>query len=359
MKRLALITLATLSAGLVLSAGCKGKDSQDAKEVQRPQVTGVTIKEVPLSLTDEYIETSGTVKAKTISSIAGRMMGTVASIRVKEGDRVQAGHVLATVDDSDVVQRVQAAEKAVEAAKQQKSFADITYQRYKNLHDDKALTGQELDQVETQRKVADMEYERSRAMLREAQVYLGFTRITAPVSGVITEKKTEIGSMAVPGVPLFTIEDTSSYRIEANLNEGYAGKVKQGMEAGIFIESLNREIKGTITEVVPSVDPVTRTFLVKIAVNGEGLRNGSYCRVSIPAGKKEVLLISRKAIVEKGQLIGVYTVDSNSIITYRLVRTGRTYGDAVEVLSGLKPHEKVVVDGVDKAVDGGVISGME
>ncbi len=356
MKRFEIITIMLLLLPAALLSSCKGKAGQETKEIKRQQVSGVTVETVALSQADEYIETSGTVKAKTTSIVASRIMGTITSVKVKEGDRVQAGQVLATIDDSDIVQRVKAAEKGVEAARQQRSLADVTYQRYKKLHDDRALTGQELDQIETQNKVADIEYERAKAMHQEARVYHGFARVTAPVSGVVTEKKTDPGSMAVPGVPLFTIEDTSGYRIEANLDEKHAGKVKLGMEAGIYIESLGRAIKGVITEVVPSVDPMTRTFLVKISISGEGLRNGSYSKVSIPAGKKEILLVSKKAIVEKGQLTGVYVVDAKSIMTYRLIRAGRVYGDKVEILSGMSPNERVIVDGVEKAVDGGVLT---
>ena len=355
MKRARTTALLLVFVLVGLSGGCRGKEPSGQKEAARQPVTGVTVDTIALSQADEFIETAGTVKAKTVSSVAGRVMGTVTAIKAKEGDRVRAGQVLAVLDGSDIAQKVKAAEKGVEAAQQQKSLADITYQRYKGLHDDKALTGQELDQVETQKKVADSEYERARAMLREAQVYHGFTRIVAPVSGVVTEKKTELGSMAVPGMPLFTIEDTFGYRIEANVDERFAGIVKKGGEALITIDSPQRAITGTITETVPSVDPSTRTFLVKIAVSGEGLRNGSYCKVSIPAGRKEKLLVSEKAIVRRGQLTGLYTVDSGSVITYRLVRTGKNYGDRVEVLSGLDSGEKVIVDGAEKAVDGGIV----
>ncbi len=359
MKRFGFITILLLLAPVALFSGCKGKAGHETTEIKRPQVSGVTVEDVKFSQADEYIETSGTVKSKTTSIVASRIMGTVTSLKVKEGDRVSAGQVLATIDDSDLVQRVRAAEKGVEAAKQQKALADITYQRYKNLHDEKALTGQELDQVETQKKVAGMEYERAQAMHQEARVYHGFTRVTAPVSGVVTEKKTDLGSTAVPGIPLFIIEDTSGYRMEANLDEKLAGKVKQGMEAKIYIEALGREIRGIITEVVPSVDSMTRTFLVKISISGEGLRNGFYGKVSIPAGRKEALLVNKKAIVEKGQLTGVYVVDANSIMTYRLIRLGRLYGDRVEVLSGLNTNERIIVDNVEKAVDGGVLVSRE
>jgi len=337
-------------------AGCGDKVKSGVHEVQREKVTGVSVAAIRPAEVAEYFETSGTVKAKTISVIASRMMGLVTSIRVKEGDRVGAGQLLLTIDDRDVAQRVKAAEKGLEASKQQRSLSDITYQRYKRLYDDKALTGQELDQIETQKKVSDLEYERVKAMADEARIYQGFTRITSPASGVITEKKIEVGSMAVPGMPMLTVEDNSDYRVEVKMDEKLAETVKTGMGVAVFIEALNKELAGRVTEVVPSIDPLSRSFLVKIAVSGKDLKNGHYAKVSIPIGKKQALLVPKKAVVEKGQLTGVYTVDKDFVMAYRLVREGKSYGDRVEILSGLNPGDTVIIDGVEKAIDGGMVS---
>jgi multidrug efflux system membrane fusion protein len=155
-------------------------------------------------------------------------------------------------------------------------------------------------------------------------------------------------------MPLFTIEDTSSYRVDVSGDESFTGRIRKGMEASVFIEALGREVKGRISEVVPSVDPASRSFLIKIAIKGEALRNGLYGKVSIPIGKRETLLVPKDAVIEKGQLIGLYTVEKDSVITYRLVKTGRTYGDKVEILSGLNSGERVVVGGLDRVVDGGI-----
>ena len=355
MKRSIYALLITVMTGVIL-AGCGDKVKPGVHEVKREQVTGVKSEVLKPSDVDEYFETTGTVRAKTISVIASRMMGTVTSVRVKEGDRVGAGQLLLAIDDSDVVQKVKAAEKGLEGAKQQQSLSDITYQRYKKLYDEKALAGQELDQIETSKKVADIEYERAKAMLAEARVYHGFTRITSPVSGVVTEKKIESGSMAVPGMALLTVEDNSSFRVEVNADERLAGRLKTGMAVSVFIEALNRELEGKVTEVVPSIDPMTRSFIVKIALSDKDLKNGYYARVDIPVGKKQSLLVPKKAVVEKGQLTGVYTVDKNSVIAYRLIRAGKLYGDRVEILSGLNPGDSVIVDGVEQAVDGGILT---
>lgn len=363
-----IIIVGTILVVLSFFSGCQGKVKPGTADVKRTTVSGLTTAVIDMSAADDVYETSGTVRAKTISIVASRMMGTVTSVKVGEGDRVRAGQVLLTVDDSDVSQKVRQAgegykeaEKAAAAADENRRLADTTYQRYKMLHDERALTQQEMDQIETQRKVAGLDYERAQAALRraeagldEAKVYHGFTKVTAPVSGMVTEKKIEAGSTAVPGMPLVTVEDDSGYRMEIRVDESQSGRIRPGMEARISLESINRTIKGRVTEVVPSVDPGSRSFLVKIALGGEGLRNGLYGKVTIPVGSKEALLVPAGAVVEKGQLTGVFVVDDKSVIAYRLVRLGRKYGEKIEVISGLNPGERVVVGGVGKAVDGGI-----
>jgi RND family efflux transporter MFP subunit len=349
-------------------SGCREKIKPGTEKVERARVSGIEAEAIMPSEVDEYYDTSGTVKAKTVSSVASRVMGTVTSIRVKEGDRVAAGHLLLTIDDSDIAQKLKGAregyreaQKALEAADENRLLVGITYGRYKKMYDEKALTGQEFDQIKTQKRVADIDYERAKAGVaraeagvNEAKVYEGFTRVTSPVAGIVTEKKIEAGSMAVPGVPLLTVEDNSSYRIDINIDESLEGKIRPGMEADVFLESMNKHIKGSVTEVVPSVDPVSRSFLTKIGVKDEGLRNGFYAKVSIPVGKREALLVPEGAIVERGQLTGVYVVDKESVMTYRLVKVGRRYGGRLEILTGLNPGDSVVVEGVDRAVDGGI-----
>ncbi len=357
-----------LSIVLVVISGCKDKIRHGTAMVERVKVTGTRAEPIVPSQVDEYYDASGTVKARTVSAVASRIMGTVTSIRVKEGDTVSRGHLLLTIDDSDTGQKLEGAkqgyleaQKALDAADENRNLVNITYQRYKKLYEEKALTGQEFDQLKTQRRMAEIDYERAKAVagraeagMSEAKVYHGFARVLSPVAGIITEKKIELGSMAVPGVPLMTVEDNSSYRIEINVNEKLAGKITVGSDANVFIDSLNKYIKGTVTEVVPSVDPSSRSFLAKISLKAEGLRNGLYGKVSLPIGKKEALLVPTEAIVERGELTGLYVVDEHSIISYRLVRPGRVYGQRVEILTGLNPSEKVIVEGINKVVDGGI-----
>jgi multidrug efflux pump subunit AcrA (membrane-fusion protein) len=113
--------------------------------------------------------------------------------------------------------------------------------------------------------------------------------------------------------------------------------------------------EGKVVEIVPAIDPMTRTFLVRIELNGKGLRSGLYGKVKFPVGVKQAIFVPAEAVVEKGQLTGVYAVDEDGMVTYRLVRVGKQYRDMVEILSGITSGDRVIVKGVEEAIDGGVL----
>ena len=199
---------------------------------------------------------------------------------------------------------------------------------------------------------------RAAAQLEEARVNKGFTRIAAPYAGIITEKKMEPGSMAAPGTPLLVIEDTSHFRVDAYVNERLLPKVRAGMPVTVVPAGDGARLTGTIGEVVPAVDPATRSFPVKVYLKEPSLRSGLYVRIVIPEGTKKVLLVPKGAVVEKGELTGVYVVDDQGVMTYRIIKTGQPYGDEVEVVSGLTAGERIVVGGLEHAVDGGLVRTM-
>jgi RND family efflux transporter MFP subunit len=361
-----LIAIIVLS---ILASGCRDRAQQGKEGAGGPLISGVKIIEVHPNPVDELYETSGTVKAKVISDISSRVMGAVTTINVRQGDRVREGDLLLTIDDRDLKERVNAAEheytealKSLESTKQNKSLLDTTYMRYKNLFDEKAISEQEIDEIENKKNLTRLEYERAKAAvekaaayLREAEINLGFTKIKAPFSGIVTQKKIEVGNMVVPGTPLMVLEDDSTFRLEAYVDEILSEKLRVGMPVKVKIDALGKETIGEIYEIVLSIDPMSRTFLIKVDLDDENLNTGLYGRVMVPIGKRETLLVAKESIVEKGQLVGVYVVDDRGSVSYRLVKLGRDFDGKSEVLSGLKSGERIIVDGVEKAVDGGVV----
>jgi len=349
--------------------GCRGKIAPGEAEVKRPEIRGVTVATVSPSQVEAVYETPGTVRAGVTSSLGSRVFGTVTKVYVKEGDTVRAGDMLVSIDDRDARQRMTAAEaayheaaKAREAAATQSRLADITSARYGNLFKEKVVTAQEFDQIEAQEKVAKLDLERAdltvgrtKALLEETRVHLGFTGIRAPFAGTVTAKKVEQGTMATPGMHLVTVEDTSSFKIEAYVDERLSGKVRTGLPVKVRLDTTGEVVDGTITKVVPAVDPATRTFTIEASFKGRTVRSGVYGKVLIPEGTKEVVLVPSPSIIEKGKLTGVYAVDGKGVVSYRLVRKGAVYSGGTEILSGLDRGDKIITAGLEKAVDGGII----
>lgn len=364
MKRTLLIAL--LAAPL-LWGGCSDK-AGPAGESARKTITGVETATVLSRSMPEEIEAAGTIKASVIGTVSSKAMGTVTSIMVKEGQKVRKGQVLLTIDDSDVAQKAAAAEAglkeagyALESARKAAELSEATYKRYAKLFEANAISRQEFDNMTLQRDTAALNLaateeavRRARAGVEEVRVYRGYSRVAAPFDGIVAQKKIEAGSMASPGVPLVIIEDDSSFVLETSLDGRHAGHVRPGTKMTATISGV--EYAATVTEVVPSVDAITRTFLVKASIKGEGLRTGLYAKVAVPgAAPRQALVVPASSIVEKGQLTGVYTVDGRNVISYTLVRTGQRKGGEVEVLSGLREGDRIISKGASSASDGALL----
>jgi len=361
-----ILLLGALSGTLIMGA-CSS--AHEPEPLVRPQVAGVELRRVFLTSVPENYETTGTVVPRTASTVSSRVMGAVMSLGVREGDLVRAGQVLLTIDDRDLREKVRAAEEshnealhALESARRQQDLAEKTYERYRKLHEDKAITTQELDNIAAQAnqalhgvEQAQAMVKRTEAMKKEASIFLNFSRVTSPIDGIVTSKMIDVGSMATPGVPLLQLEDRASRLVEAGLEERMLNVVREGMEVKVRVPSNADETAGRIVEVVPTVDPRTRTFAVKIEVPELDLRSGQYGTVRFESGVRDMLLVPASSVVSRGQLTGVYLVDPEDHVLFRLIRVGRPYGDMVQVLSGLEEGDTIIVANLENAVDGGIL----
>ncbi len=221
-----------LSLGSLIIAGVIGFSS--CSREQRSAAPSIeTVQNIPVFAAQkgnvpDLLEAVGTVHAAQTSDLGSQMMGNIVEVRVHEGDRVQRGQVLAVIDDSQpraALDRATAtgvaAQQQLVAAESELALAESTLKRYQNLYERKSVSPQEFDEVRARqqaalahRDMAQAGQAQAKAALTQARTTLDYTRLRAPFDGVVTEKKADSGSLASPGMPIFTVEDVRLYRLE-------------------------------------------------------------------------------------------------------------------------------------------------
>jgi len=367
-SRLAFLKIGALGSAVLglISVGCSG----ERQTLSAAPETVTDVSAVPTQMTHipDVVEAVGTLRAAETCQLAAQMMGNIVEIRVREGDHVQRGQVLADIDDAltrAALDRATAGELAAQqditASESDFALAEATFKRYQTLYDRKSVSPQEFDEIKARYQAAQARREMARAgqaqakaTLQQARTAFGYTHIVAPFDGLVTEKKADIGTLASPGMPIFTVEDLRGYRLEAAVNESDLHYVRQGEQVSVLIDALgNRQLKGKVIEIVPAADPASRSFLVKVGLPSDpALRSGLFGRAQFTRGERTALLIPHTAVIERGQLQSVYVVDQNRIAGLRYVTLGKPSGQQVEVLAGLQAGEILIADPGSRELSG-------
>ena len=181
------------------------------------------------------------------------------------------------------------------------------------------------------------------------------TVIRAPFAGVVSAKLANVGDTAMPGQTLLILEDPRALRLEATVPEIAAKAMRTGQTVAVLIDGAQRPVTGTVAEISPAADPMSRTVLAKIELPADpSLHPGLLGRLLLPAspGEARSVVVPSGTVVRRGQLEEVFVVDRGRA-RLRLVKTGRVKGDgATEILSGLADGETVVTSDLADLVDG-------
>ena len=383
----------TLVLTLLLGMGCH--KSSEKKKVERPTIQVAKLYEVHKQAVRPPYEATGTVKSEKTVMVSPKVMGYIQAIYVKEGDPVKKGQKLVSISSPEINAKVKMAEAglkaamqakvevrahlrealdALEAAKAQYRLAEVTYNRFKNLVKTESVSRQEFDEVEAKYKAAKAGLSRAEEMIKvikakeaqvaaqikaaqsqvaEAKSYLNYTMVRSPIDGRVVNKMVDTGNLIAPGRPILSLADEKDYRLYVSVEESLHAFIKEGDPVTIKF-SATPPIETKIVRVVPDVDPRTRTFMVKALIppDIQGIRPGMYGRAFFRLPEKKTYLVPAKSIVKRGQLEFTYVVTPDNLCQMRLVKLGKRYGDKVEVLSGLEDGEKIIAEGVDKAIDG-------
>ncbi len=361
-----ILTLTVAALALISLAGCS--ESKPAVQPAPEKIHGVATMQVQKATVPDAVEATGTVQAALSAQLASQVMGTITRVNVHEGDHVRRGEVLVSIDEaqqqaaySGAKAGLQASQESIAAADADYALADSTMKRYQMLYDKKSVSPQEYDEVKTRlaaaqarRDAAHAGRTQAEAGVSQAGTAMSFTKIRAPFDGVVISKLAEPGSMAAPGVPLLVVEDPSRFRLEAQVDESKIGAVKLGETVPVVIDSLgDQPIAGKVTQIVPTADPSSRTFTVKIDLPpSPQMRSGLFGRASFPRGERQAIAIPKSAVLSRGQLQAVYVIGGDQLASLRYVTLGAASGDQVEVLSGLQSGDRIVTQPDDRELSG-------
>jgi RND family efflux transporter MFP subunit len=347
-----IITISLLSLLLV---SC-GKDSKEESKKVNPVL--VTVQAVSENH-DAFLTVSGTVEAENSANLSTRMMGHVAKIHVKVGQKVAVGQLLVSINNSDLQAKKAQVDASIAQATAGFNNAKKDYDRFVNLFASQSASQKELDDMTTRYEMAKAGLEAAKQMRNEVMAQFSYSNITAPFSGTISHTFVKEGDMANPGMPLISVEGVSSYQVVARVSENDISKIKNGMEVQVFLKSKNEYLKGKVSEMSLSSNQTGGQYIVKINLDKTTTKvlPGMFASVQFPLEKTSTeadnrILIPSEVIFSKGDLKGIYTISQQNTAVLRWIRTGRVFGNQTEVLSGLNKDEKYILNAEGKLYNG-------
>lgn len=326
--------------GVALLAACGGEE-----EPPRPAgavATGTQVAVVD-TLLPAVIEAAGTAEPLQQATLSTRLMATVASVTVREGERVEAGQVLARLDTRDLDAKAAQVEAGLAEAEAMHREAEAMERRIRSLYNDSAATRVQLDQAETGLARTQAAVRTARAAAAEVAAHRSYAAITAPFAGVVVQRFVDPGAMAAPGAPLVRVEDASRLRVRVTAAPDQVRGLARGTSVEVLVEG--RAVAGEVEGVVRA--PAGNMAQVNVLVaNREGaFASGSAATVLLPQGTRPGIVIPEGAVIREGDLVGVDLVVAG-VAERRWVRLGRTLtGGLVEVLSGLAAGDTVLMRG--------------
>jgi RND family efflux transporter MFP subunit len=353
-------TFASLLAFAILLGSCSG----DPHENTRMQEDTISVSvAVAGNQVNNFIQASGHIEPQVSAVISTRIMGFITGIKVKAGDKVQRGQLLATISNSDILAKVAQAQAMVTEAEAELKDSHKNYERYEALYKAQSASTKELENVTLHYNSVKAKVEATRQLKNEADAMLAYTNLVAPFSGVVTQVMADEGSMANPGIPILAVEQNDVFQVRASLMESDIDNVKEGADAEVIIKSNGRSIKGKVQEISPSSQFSGGQYAIKVSIpenERSGLYSGMSVNVSMQSETKErsrenITLVPASALIYKDQLVGLFTISENRTAILRWVRVGKTHGDQIEILSGLSANESFILQSESRLYNGAPI----
>lgn len=343
---------AVVTAVALIAVACGEAGPEPDAGADQAVAIAATVAVAELAEVEVVASASGSTEAWRRSSPGTKIMGRVREISVREGDHVTGDQVVVQIESADLEAALAQARAALVMAEATLENAATHHERMRALHAQQSVTDKSLEDASAAHRVAAASAEVMRANIQAAEVAVSYAIVRTPIAGWVTSKLIEVGDMAAPGQALLVVADLSRVKVKVDVPESVVVELSRGQTAEVTVMGTVRP--ATIERVRRSGDVATRTFAVEMVLeNPDGtLKEGMFARAAFDTGKRSALLVPLTAVVERGQLVGVFVLDEDGRAGLRWVRLGTPRQDDVEVLSGLQPGERYLVAPTSAVHDG-------
>jgi RND family efflux transporter MFP subunit len=299
----------------------------------------IVVEPHPVELT---LPAEALVEAVNQATLAAQVSGRVVEVRVDAGQAVRKGDLLMKIDARE-------ANEAAAAAAAIYGNARAHYQRTLGLRQQGFVSQAALDK-------AKADFDAAHAARGQTAVSVEHATVYAPISGIVAARLTELGEMAVPGRPLLTIHDPKGLRVTASIPQYRLPQMRAVEKARVEFPELGKWVEGSSITVLPTADAATHVSPVRVSLPAAGadladVVPGMHARVHFVIGRATKLAVPQAAVVRRGAVAAVYVQNADGGLSLRQLRLGESVGvGEIEVLAGLHPGERVVLDPVKAAI---------
>ncbi|WP_169833032.1 efflux RND transporter periplasmic adaptor subunit [Geosporobacter ferrireducens] len=407
-----LIIAAIVVVAIVLLGAAKNKKLEAGNIESAELSVSVEAKEISPEAIEQYVNVSSKVTANNEITVMPKVSGTVKKVYVNLGDTVKAGDVLFEIDDTNLRLQVEQAEAALSAAQasyainadvslenqiiQQQASVDSYEIQYRDLlkdlentkvlYEHGAVSKQTLDNLQSSTDKMKLQLDTARENLRliqektvqatkksgqasiaqaqvsleSAQTQLAYTKVKAEIGGVISANNVTVGATVSTQSPAMTIVNTDKLKFSFNIADDYINKVSIGSKVYITISAASETpYEGTVTYISPAADSTTMLYPVEIYIDNRdnNIKSGMFASLKLVVDKREnTVSVPLNAVIERGNEKFVYIVDESNIAHKKIVETGIKNDVNIEIVTGVKNGERVVVKGQTFISDGSTVN---
>jgi len=296
---------------------------------------------------EQTYSVEGLVEATRQSTVSAQISGRIKEINFDVGSRVNKGQVILRIDEREAAQALAGSNAQVMQAQVTLQNAKATYERSKQLFEQKFISQSALDKAQADYQVARAQAAASEASAGQASLTRGYSDVIAPYGGVVAARLVEVGEMVTPGKPMMVGFDPAEMRVIVNVSQYKLQEIGTHPKVMVELPSLNRWVNAASISVQPLADARTHSTLVRVYLPKDeaGVYPGMFVRAHFVVGKANKLVIPNSAVLHRSEVVAVYVVDEQNAVKLRQVRLGEESADgSIEVLAGLNPGEKVAMD---------------